>query len=47
MIELYLDGMRAIPNKDMSIKVTAENPYFSKSASYTYDVDLVALRVGA
>lgn len=40
MIELYLDGMRAIPNKDMSIKVTAENPYFSKSASYTYDVDL-------
>ncbi len=40
MIELYLDGMRAIPNKDMSIKVTAENPYFTKSASYTYDVDL-------
>ncbi len=40
MIELFLDGLRAIPKDNASIKVTLENPYFTKSASYTYDIEL-------
>lgn len=40
MIQLFLDGMPAIPKDNQSIKLTAENHFFTKSASYTYDVEL-------
>lgn len=40
MIQLYLDGHPAIPKDNQTIKFTSENPYFTKSASYTYDVEL-------
>lgn len=40
MIQLFLDGMVAIPSDKATIKLTAENPYFTKSATYTYEVEL-------
>lgn len=40
MIQIFLDGKIAIPRDNASIKLTTENPYFTKSASYTYDVEL-------
>lgn len=40
MIQLFLDGHAAIPTDSATIKLTVENPYFTKSTSYTYDVDL-------
>lgn len=40
MIQLYLDGLPAVPKDNQTIKLTTENPYFTKSASYTYDVEL-------
>lgn len=40
MIRIFLDGMTAIPKDNISIKLTAENPFFTKSASYTYEVEL-------
>ncbi len=40
MIELRLDGMRAVPKDNQTIKLTSENPLFTKSATYTYDVEL-------
>lgn len=40
MIQLYLDGKPAIPNENQTIKFTAENCFFTKSTSYTYDVEL-------
>lgn len=40
MIQLIIDGKVAIPNSTANIKLTRENAYFTKSSSYTYDVDL-------
>lgn len=40
MIQLFLDNQPAIPTDNATIKLTVENPYFTKSTSYTYDVDL-------
>lgn len=40
MIQLFLDGHLVIPTDNSSIKLTVENPYFTKSTSYTYDVEL-------
>ncbi len=40
MIEIYLDGKLAIPKENQTIKFTAENSFFTKSNSYTYDVEL-------
>lgn len=40
MIRIYLDGKLAIPKENQTIKLTSENFYFTKSASYTYDVEL-------
>lgn len=40
MIQLYLDGKLAIPKENQTIKFTTENSFFTKSASYTYDVEL-------
>lgn len=40
MIQLFLNGRPAIPTDKSSIKLTVENPYFTKSTSYTYDVEL-------
>lgn len=40
MIELLLDGKLAIPSSNANIKLTTENAYFTKSASYTYDIEL-------
>jgi hypothetical protein len=43
MIELYLDDKVAIVNSNSTIKLTTENPYFSTSSSYTYEVELPLL----
>ena len=40
MTELQLDGFRAIIKEGSSIKLSLENIYFTKSSSYTYDVEL-------
>lgn len=40
MIQLLLDGKLAIPSSNANIKLTTENAYFTKSASYTYDIEL-------
>lgn len=40
MIQIFLDGLPAIPKENQSVKFTTENPYFTKSASYTYDIEL-------
>lgn len=40
MIQIYLDGQLAIPKENQTIKFTAENCFFTKSTSYTYDVEL-------
>lgn len=40
MIELFLDGKPAVVKDSVSIKLTRENVYFTKSGSYTYDVEL-------
>lgn len=40
MIQLYLDGLPAIPKENQTIKLTRENSFFTKSSSYTYDVEL-------
>ena len=40
MIEIFFDGEPAIPKEGQTIKLTAENPFFTKSTSYTYDVEL-------
>lgn len=40
MIELFLDGKPAVLKDNVSIKLTRENVYFTKSGSYTYDVEL-------
>lgn len=40
MIQLYIDGKPAVPDNNVAIKLTSENGFFTKSASYTYDVEL-------
>lgn len=40
MIQLLLDGKTAIPADNASIKLTNENPYLTKTESYTYEVEL-------
>lgn len=40
MIQLYLDGYEVALKSDVSIKLTRENPYYSKSESYTYDLEI-------
>lgn len=40
MIQIFLDGRPAVPASNSSIKLTSENSYFTKSASYTYEVQL-------
>lgn len=40
MIQLFLDDMPAVPGDNSSIKLVLENPYFSKSGSYSYDIEL-------
>lgn len=39
MIQIFLDGKPAIPRDNATIKLTSENPYFTKSATYTYEVE--------
>lgn len=40
MIELFLDNKPAVLRENVSIKLTRENVYFTKTGSYTYDVEL-------
>ena len=40
MIELFLDNKPAVLRDNASIKLTRENVYFTKSGSYTYDIEL-------
>lgn len=40
MIQIFLDGKLAVPKDNQTIKFTSENPFFTKSSSYTYDVEL-------
>lgn len=38
MTIIYLDGQPVVVSKK-SLKLTVENPFFTKTSSYTYDVD--------
>lgn len=40
MIELFLDNKPAVLRDNVNIKLTRENVYFTKSGSYTYDIEL-------
>lgn len=40
MIELFLDNKPAVLRDNVSIKLTRENVYFTKSGSYTYHIEL-------
>lgn len=40
MTELYLNGEVAIMDKGTKIKVVFDNPYFTKSSTYTHDISL-------
>lgn len=40
MTELFLDKERAVLGDNISIKVITENPYFTKSGNYTYNIPL-------
>ena len=40
MTELFLDGKPAVISQSASFKLTVENFYFTKSSSYTFDVEL-------
>ncbi|GEM_PF-857953 len=40
MTELFLDGKPAVISQSASFKLTMENFYFTKSSSYTFDVEL-------
>ncbi|MCM1356915.1 MAG: hypothetical protein NC212_10990 [Staphylococcus sp.] len=40
MIQIFLDGMEAAIPEKTSIKFTEENPYFTKTSSYTYEIEL-------
>lgn len=40
MINLYLNDKQALLPNNISIKLVRENPYFTKSSSYTFDITL-------
>lgn len=40
MIELYLNGQLAVLEKKTSFKMVFDNPYFTKSSTYTHDINL-------
>lgn len=40
MIELFLDDKPAVLTENVNIKLTKENVYFTKTGSYTYDIEL-------
>lgn len=40
MIQIFLSGKQVFPKDKSSIKITAENPFFTKQAQYTYDIEL-------
>lgn len=40
MIQIFLDGLQAAVPDKTSIKFTTENPYFTKTSSYTYEIEL-------
>lgn len=40
MTSLYLDNRNAVLPHNISIKLVKENPYFTKSSSYTFDITL-------
>lgn len=40
MTELYLNGNVAVMDKSTKIKVVFDNPYFTKSSTYTHDISL-------
>lgn len=40
MIEIFIDGRRAIPAKDSSIKLTLINQYFDTTSDFSYEVEL-------
>ena len=40
MTELFIDNKLAVIPDKTSFKLTTENPYFTKSSTYTYDVEL-------
>lgn len=40
MTELYLNGYVAVMDKSTKIKVVFDNPYFTKSSTYTHDISL-------
>lgn len=42
MTELYLNNIKAILPENFSCKLTSENPYFTTSGQYSYNIDLPA-----
>lgn len=40
MIELFLNGLRAVIEKNTNFKMVFDNPYFTKSSTYTHDIRL-------
>lgn len=40
MFSLYIDGRRAVIKEDTTFTLTLENPYYTDSGEYTYDVTL-------
>lgn len=40
MIQIFLDGLQAFIPEKTSIKFTSENPYFTKTTTYTYEIEL-------
>ncbi len=42
MTELFIDNKRAVLPENFSFKLTRENVFFTRSGSYTYDIDLPA-----
>lgn len=39
-MQLFLNGRQVFPDDSLTVKLTRENPYFSRSDSYTFDVSL-------
>lgn len=40
MIDIIIDGRRVIPAYNTAVKLVKQNPYFTKSANYTYEITL-------
>lgn len=40
MTELYIDGQLAVLSEGFNIMLTSENPYFTRSSSYSLDIEL-------